>query len=254
MGRVFTPAIVLHAFPYSETSKIVRLATRDLGVQSGLAKGARRPNSAFGARLELFSTGVADLYVREQRDLHTLAAYDVELQRSSLALDFARFSAAAVLAELMIRCAPPAPLVPAYDVLEEALDALVAAARGMVEATALRQIWRLVEALGFGPALRICARDGAPVRAGAVGFSAADGGVLCDRCAASRADTRLTGDDYASLLRLAEAPHELPVLDPSHAAAHRRLLGRFVRYHLAEGRAFEAVSMWEKRTWIDTSS
>ena len=40
MALVNTTAIVLSALRYSETSKIVRLATRDLGVQSAIAKGA----------------------------------------------------------------------------------------------------------------------------------------------------------------------------------------------------------------------
>jgi DNA repair protein RecO (recombination protein O) len=36
-----TDAIVLHAFDYRETSRIVRLATRDVGMVSVIARGAR---------------------------------------------------------------------------------------------------------------------------------------------------------------------------------------------------------------------
>ena len=66
--------IVLSAVRYSETSKIVRLATRDLGVQSGIAKGALRPRSRFGAALQVLSEGQAQLLVKENRELHVLAA------------------------------------------------------------------------------------------------------------------------------------------------------------------------------------
>ncbi len=59
MSLVTTPAVVLQTYRYSETSKVVRLATRDLGVQSAIAKGALRPKSRFGAGLELLSEGVA---------------------------------------------------------------------------------------------------------------------------------------------------------------------------------------------------
>ena len=52
MSLVSTHAIVLRTYRYSETSKIVRLATRDLGVQSAIAKGVLRPRSPFGAALE----------------------------------------------------------------------------------------------------------------------------------------------------------------------------------------------------------
>src|SRR6266700_4162500 len=65
MSLVTTPAVVLQTYRYSETSKVVRLATRDLGVQSAIAKGALRPKSRFGAGLELLSEGVAQLYFLE---------------------------------------------------------------------------------------------------------------------------------------------------------------------------------------------
>src|SRR5207249_7232337 len=55
MALVTTPAVVLQTYRYSETSKVVRLATRELGVQSAIAKGALRPKSRFGAGLELLS-------------------------------------------------------------------------------------------------------------------------------------------------------------------------------------------------------
>lgn len=254
MERLTTSAIVLHTFPYSETSKIVRLATRELGVQSAMAKGARRPKSRFGARLELFSTGTAHLYVREHRDLHTLGAYDLERQRLALALDFGRYAAAGVMAELMIRCAPPAELVPAFDVIEEGLDVLVGADRTVVDTVALRQVWRLVETLGYGPSLRSCARDGKEVDPAHVSFSAADGGVLCPACASTRGERRLSTSDYDALLMLTEEESGLPSLDERHAAAHRRLVADFIRFHLAEGRNMEALTMWEKRAWTVTSS
>ena len=59
MPLLLTPAVVLQTYRYSETSKVVRLATRDLGVQSAIAKGASRPKSRFGAGLEFLSEGEA---------------------------------------------------------------------------------------------------------------------------------------------------------------------------------------------------
>src|SRR5260370_41103624 len=61
MSLVSTPAVVLQTYRYSETSKVVRLATRDLGVQSAIAKGALRPKSRFGAGLEPLSGAGAQL-------------------------------------------------------------------------------------------------------------------------------------------------------------------------------------------------
>src|SRR5207247_11295461 len=90
MSLVTTPAVVLQTYRYSETSKVVRLATRELGVQSAIAKGALRPKSRFGAGLELLSEGTAQLYFRETRALHTLAAFDLANLRRDLAAELGR--------------------------------------------------------------------------------------------------------------------------------------------------------------------
>src|SRR6266480_6147184 len=149
MSLVTTPAIVLQTYRYSETSKVVRLATRDLGVQSAIAKGALRPKSRFGAGLELLSEGVAQLYFREARELHTLGAFDLVNLRRDLAGDVGRFAGAAAVAEVMLKMAPPAPLQLAYDTLTAALDVLEVASPERVDATAVRAMWRLVAVLDF---------------------------------------------------------------------------------------------------------
>ena len=250
MSLVITPAVILQTFRYSETSKVARLATRDLGVQSAIAKGALRPKSRFGAGLEFLSEGEAQLYYRDSRELHTLAAFDVANLRRGLAQDVARFAGAAALAEIMIKIAPPAPVPAAYDALIEGLDRLAEAPAPAVEAAALRALWRLVGELGFEPALRACVRDDTPIPASGdapVAFSPAEGGVLCARCG-TNPPTRLPRSDYEDLLALNDPGAPLPALDDSHAAAHRRLLARFVRHHI-EAPTLSALDSWERRTW-----
>jgi DNA repair protein RecO (recombination protein O) len=242
---------VLQAFRYSETSKVVRLATREQGVQSAIAKGALRPRSRFGAGLELLGEGVAQLYFREQRELHTLAAFDVVDLRRGLAVDVARFAGATAQAEVMLRMAPAAPLAPAYDALVAGLDALVAAPPADVDAAAARGLWLLLGVLGFGASLDTCVRDGsAIVPDGKVAFSVAEGGALCARCAPSvSGSTRLPAADYLALVALHDPAVPLPRLDGPHAAAHRRLVFRFVRHHLGDARPLTAMEFWERRAW-----
>src|SRR5437763_6281915 len=163
MALVTTPAVVLQTYRYSETSKVVRLATRELGVQSAIAKGALRPKSRFGAGLELLSEGVAQLYFRETRELHTLSAFDLLNLRRDLAADIGRFAGATALAEVMLKMAPPAPLPAAYDAFTAALDALERAPPDRVDAAAVRAVWSLLAVLGFEPSLARCARDGAAI-------------------------------------------------------------------------------------------
>jgi len=249
---------VLQAFRYSETSKVVRLATREQGVQSAIAKGALRPRSRFGAGLELLGEGIAQLYFREQRELHTLAAFDVVDLRRGLAADVARFAGATAQVEVMLRMAPAAPLAPAYDTFVGGLDALVATAGGDVDAAAVRGLWRLLAVLGFGPSLKECVRDGTAIGGeGTVAFSIAEGGVLCPRCAPQPSGaggaTRLPAGDYAVLIALNDEALALPRLDPPHAAAHRRLVSRFVHHHLGDTRPLTAMDFWERRSWAAAS-
>ena len=92
MPVVSTRSIILHSFNYSETSKILRLLTRDHGVQSVIAKGAQRPKSRFGGVLELFTEGVASFSLRESRDLHTLTGFDLVRTRQLLGGSLTRFA------------------------------------------------------------------------------------------------------------------------------------------------------------------
>lgn len=255
MGLVTTSAVVLQTYRYSETSKVVRLATRELGVQSAIAKGALRPKSRFGAGLELLSEGTAQIYFREARELHTLGAFDVVTLRRELAADVGRFAGAAALAEVMLKMAPPAPLPAAYDTLTTALDALATAPADHPDAAAVRAVWLLVAVLGFEPSLATCVRDGAAIEPGTepVPFSVAEGGVFCPRCAPAQAGARLPPQAYRDLLALNDPRVALPALDAAHAAAHRRLVARFVRYHLGEAGPLSALDFWERRAWMSPS-
>jgi DNA repair protein RecO (recombination protein O) len=252
MTLVSTRAVILQTFRYSETSKIVRLATRDLGVQSAIAKGVLRPRSPFGAALETLSEGVVQLYHKETRDLQTMAAFDVTELRRELARDLGRFAGAAALAEVMLKMAPAAPLPAAFDTFTRALDALVGAEPLNADAVAVRWIWLLVGVLGFAPELDACVRDGTPVagNGGGVAFSTAEGGVLCASCAGAQPPTRLPPHAYRDLLALNDAGAELPALDTAHAAAHRRLVARFVRHHMGESGPLSAMDFWERRAWV----
>jgi DNA repair protein RecO (recombination protein O) len=250
MPPVTTPAIILGTLRYGETSKIVRLATRDLGIRSALAKGALRPRSRFGASLQLLSEGVAHLYLKDTRDLQTLAAFDLVNLRAGLASDLPRFAAAAALGEVAWRFSPAEAHHDSFDLLNGALTVLETAPEEAVEVLGLRMLWRLVSVLGFAPALDRCARDGTPLPAGQpIRFSPAEGGGLCARCAAGQGLTTLSVEDRADLDALVRADAELPVLDDRHAASHRRLFARFLRHHLAEGSDLPALAFWEARPW-----
>lgn len=231
---LITPALIIGTLRYGETSRIVRLATRDHGVVSAIAKGALRPKSRFGASLQLMSEGQAHLIASRTSDLHTLAAFDLTGLHGGLAREHERFAAASALAELATRFVPPAPNPDLYQQLRESIALLELAPSDATVVVGLRALWRLIVQLGVAPVMRRCARDGTALPEGTVAFSFRDGGFLCARCAAGGSSTRLGPQDRDALLSLIEPGEDLPVLSPSQVAAHRRLLVRWVQSHLGE--------------------
>ena len=251
MPLVITPAIVLSALRYSETSKIVRLATRDHGVQSAIAKGALRSKSRFGGALQVLSEGQAQYLAKEHRELHVLTAFDLAHLHVGLAANLARYATATTLAEIMLRFAPPDPHPESFDLFRDALHALEQAPATEVEALGFRLLWHLVSVLGFAPSLDACVRDGTLLpEDGALPFSTREGGALCPACAAQHGATQLPADARADLDALLDPTATLPQLDERHGAAHRRLLARYVRYHLAEGAELPALDFWLRRPWV----
>ncbi len=107
MPLVTTHATILKTYEYSETSKILRLLTRDHGLCSVIAKGARRPKSRFGGLLEPYTDGVATYYAKEGRELHTLSGFELLGERQALGNDLVRYAGAGILTEIALRFAPP---------------------------------------------------------------------------------------------------------------------------------------------------
>jgi DNA repair protein RecO (recombination protein O) len=250
MPLVSTPAIVLSTLRYSETSKIVRLATRDLGVQSAIAKGALRAKSRFGGALQVLSEGQAQLLMKERRELNILAAFDLRRLHVGLAADLQRYALASALSEVMLRFAPPDPHPESFEVLQDALGDLESAPLADVEPLGFRLLWRLVSALGFAPSVDACVIDGSPLPSdGPLAFSTREGGALCLSCATQRGATQLPQRDRTDLVSLLDPMAALPTLDARHEAAHRRLLARYIRYHLAEGADLPALEFWLQRPW-----
>jgi DNA repair protein RecO (recombination protein O) len=248
--QVSTPAIILATLRYGETSKIVRLATRDHGVQSAIAKGASRPKSRFGAALQVLSGGQAQLILSERRDLHLLTAFDFAAVPVTLARDVGRYATATVLAEITLHFSPAEPHPESFEVLKLGLARLEAVTRADLPAASLQEVWRLVGALGFAPALDDCVRCGRPIPdGGPLPFSAPDGGALCPACAGGSESTLLPADAREALGLLLGEASELPGLDERNAAAHRRLAARYIRYHMGEGARLPALDFWLTRAW-----
>lgn len=246
MSLVVTQAMVLHAFDYLETSRVLRLLTRELGLQSVLAKGARRTRGRVGTGVDLFAEGEAQLYVKPTRDLQTLASFDVSRSRTALALDMRRFAAASAIAELVPRVAGDDPNPVLFDSVSASLDDIALATDDSIVAHALGGAWRIVASAGLAPALDQCAECHAPIAADeTVAFAHPVGGALCSRCGGVTANGRKLPPAARDLLRSWLAGEAPEPMQPPTARAHQRLLREFLREHLNDDRPLRAFAAWE---------
>jgi DNA repair protein RecO (recombination protein O) len=248
MTLVSTDAIVLHVQDYLESSRIVRLATRGHGVQSVVARGARKPRSQFGQSLDLFASGVVRFTQRPGRDLSTLAGFDLTGSRIGLASNLDRFAAASALAELVLRFSQADPHDEAFDVLTVSLDALVVAPAGIATDQGLAAAWRYVAAIGFAPSMdRCCACDSPIPTTIPVPFSHRGGGVVCGRCAARVELGRTLPPEARAAISGWLQGEDIGLAGDVERRAHLRLLREFLRFHLADDRELRALDAWELR-------
>src|SRR5215213_4491382 len=124
MSSLVTEAIVLHAFDYLETSRIIRMMTRDAGIQSVIARGARSSRKRFGTALDLFAQGMVEIEIRPNRDLQSLVSFETTRGRHQLALDVGRFTAGSMISELALRASSDESAHGMFDSIEMALDNL----------------------------------------------------------------------------------------------------------------------------------
>jgi len=246
MTVVVTEAIVLHAFDYLESSRIVRLLTRDAGVRSVLARGARSSRKRFGAALDLFAQGSAELYTKPGRDLDTLSTFDVTRSRAGLGMRLERFAGAGAIAELALRFGHDAADAGLFDAVAAALDTLMTAPADRARDLTLAGGWRLLAELGVAPTVDVCAECHSAVDGEAPAtFSHPVGGVLCARCAHLARGGRTLPPAARSALRDWLSGEAHPIADRQEARAHQRLLREFVREHLADDRPLPAFDAWE---------
>jgi len=179
-----TEAIVLRSIRYGEADRILHLYSVRRGRIGAIAKGARRPRSRFGGRLEPFFR--LDLLLHEGRgELLTVTGVSTvdgypRLRSSGPALNAGARACDAVLR--LLDSAEPNP--PAYNLLCRYLAMLddPDPARAASLETALAFRLKLALAAGFAPELASCARCGEAEHLS--GFSGAAGGVVCASCEA----------------------------------------------------------------------
>lgn len=238
MAVVTTEAVILQAFKYSDSSKILKLITRTNGLQSVIAKGALKPKSQFGGILEPFVEGIATFYAKDNRDLHTLSGFDLRRSRQALGNDLVRFGGASLIAELVLRSGIEEADPSLYDAVRDALDRIQQAPRETAESVVLGETWALIAQLGFAPSLDECIHCGRAIAANEdAHFDYSAGGVRCDECSAGTPGRLLPAHARAALISAMGGEHVVI----ERTAAHWRLLARYLAHHVLDGTSLKSL-------------
>jgi DNA repair protein RecO (recombination protein O) len=240
-GSYKTEAVVLRSIRYGEADRVLHLYSATRGRLSAIAKGARRPRSRFGGRLEPFFR--LDLVLYEGRgELSTVTAADTVDGHASLRDSGAALGAAARACDAVLRLldAEQANLA-AYNLLCRYLALLdggepgsgrhpatpeIDGAAGL--STALSFRLKLALTAGFAPELSACARCGEI--ADLHGFSGAAGGVVCGAC--ERGAFELSPQAHAFMVEALGSPlADAPAATSRDLRQVERALGETLEHH-----------------------
>ena len=238
VSAVTTPAVLLRSYNYSETSRILRFYTLDLGLVGVMAKGIRKGGGQGRSGLETFSRGDLTLYVRPTRDLQTFKEFDLRESGGGLGRDVVRFAAASVLAELVLVHAESQPSPEVFGRLTAGLKRVDEIRRDDVVAALLNEGWMLVSAFGYQPQLDPCVHCGNPLTEADLGrFDFGAGGVRCPGCALDIAGPLIGPGAREQLDALLQGPTDMPITKPK---AHLQLLHDFTLYHISGSKALQS--------------
>lgn len=184
MSNITDTGFLLRKFPYSESSLVLKAFTREHGVVSFMAKGARRQNSRLHGLLEP-GLHLQFLFPSHARgEMRVLA--DVALLRDFPAVrdDIARQGLAQVFGEVLLKYLPDGARAPDFhDLLLRRLELLETEADGdALQAHLAAFLLDFCKLSGFQPQFRLCAQCGERISGTLVEFSVERGGPVCGQC------------------------------------------------------------------------
>lgn len=233
MATYDSAAIVLRAIRYSEADSILALLTPERGRLSAIVKGARRPRSKLGGRLQ---PGVrAHVTLHEGRgEVQAVRGAATVRSNAGLWVEGHRLLAANTVLEAAMRTlADGEPAHEAFHLTERALELLAEApdhgGPPRLHPLVLSYRAKLLVTAGLVPQLVGCVSCGR--ERDTVGFSARLGGTVCPDCAAD--GVPVDGATIAALRGLLAAPlAEAEPLPRAVADEVEAVVGSVVQEHL----------------------
>ncbi|HWS56118.1 MAG TPA: DNA repair protein RecO [Pyrinomonadaceae bacterium] len=186
MGLVETEAIVLRTYKLSEADKIAVCLTRQAGLVRGVARGARRLKSRFGAGLEPFTHVNLTYFEKEGRELVTLSRAEIVRSHFAWASSAEALPVLGYLCELTIEFAPPHDTDERlFRMVRACMEAAAENPSALASVAVYYELW-VLRLAGFLPELRRCGGCGRGLPAeGRKVYATPEGVLRCEGCAGS---------------------------------------------------------------------
>jgi len=203
-------AICIRTIDYSETSQIVTFFTRANGKISAIAKGSKRPKSAFGGPIEILSFGKIVFSNSTKEKLATLTEFEQQPAFTHLSGNFFALNCCLFAAELVNNltrdCDPHPELFDRFLQFLKDIQVTGHESRVTISLLILFQL-ALLKEVGLQPILSYCVNCKTSHESRATSheiyFSSSANGLICRDCEASFADKiRLTRNATACLSNL----------------------------------------------------
>jgi DNA repair protein RecO (recombination protein O) len=225
-----TEAFVLRTYKLSEADKIAVLLTREAGVVRGVARGARRLKSRFGAGLEPCTLVSATFHEKEGRELVTLRQVEIVRSFFELNADPDNFTLLEYLCDLVIQFSPPGQRDERlFRVFRACLEAVARERENLALIARYFEIWML-RLGGFLADMRRCARCKKNLEFEAT-YARGDGTLHCGACGGGARLSPEAARGLQTLQRL--KPGEWSQQMRSIDRAAQRELAQFARSALA---------------------
>jgi len=253
MGLRSTCAVVSRTMRMTGSSKLVSLITDRYGLVKVMAKGARRPQSKYGAALEAVTLIDCVYYHKPSREIQTLSSAEIIESYPGLKSDILLFSIASCIVEVaQSQTASEDPSAGTYSLLVESLDGLESSTTRDADKHLWRFMLRFLTAAGYRPDLETCMMCGKTPRGKSVFLSFADGGVICS-CTdpGERFGSRVSPGALRIMNELMKAKaDDLPRLRMGRAqsAEVEQITLQFLSYHTGRSRPPRSLTFLRKIT------
>ncbi len=185
-----TKVIVLHRFPYSDSSFIVKALSREMGVLSFLVKGGKKKESAFKGSLDPLAESEVVFNAAQKSELLFLREATLLEWHAPLRSNLEATAEAQVMVEVLLKFAPQGmPLESEFDSLEKALanldlqqTNLSSSVSHLPSSHLARFLFELSDSFGFTMDLENCGECGAKLNGPPVDFREDTGDMLCRNC------------------------------------------------------------------------